>query len=83
MREVAIVGEPDARAALVRVVREAHRPHVVLAGGDGDPDGPAAAAIPLLAGRRPLEGRAAAYVCERFACQAPVGEPAALAALLD
>jgi uncharacterized protein len=80
VREVAIVGSgPDAEA-LVRTVRSAFRPHVVLAGGPGDEDG---SQVPLLADRHPVEGRPAAYVCERFACQAPVTEPDALAALLD
>jgi len=78
VREVAIVGEPDDAAPLVRTVRSAFRPHVVLAGGDADGE-----VVPLLSGRRPVDGRAAAYVCERFACQAPVTEPEALAALLD
>ena len=74
VREVALVG--DDREPLERVVREAFRPHVVLAGGtDGD--------VPLLAGREPVDGRAAAYVCERFACQRPVTEPDELRALLD
>ncbi len=79
VHEVAIVGEADdpaGAAALVRVVRSAFRPHVVLAGGPAD-------GIELLAGRGAVDGHAAAYVCERFACQAPVTEPAALAALLD
>ena len=80
VHEVAIVGKPDDRAPLVRIVRGASRPHVVLAGGSGDGDG---AQVPLLVGRGPVDGRAAAYVCERFACQAPVTDPAALAALLD
>ena len=62
--------------ALARVVRERLRPHAVLAGGD--PDG-----VPLLEGREPVDGRATAYVCERFACQRPVTEPDALRALLD
>jgi uncharacterized protein len=77
VREVAIVGpEPE---PFVRVVRSALRPHVVLAGADAP--GPAAA-VPLLAGRAPLDGATAAYVCERFACQAPVAESAQLAGLL-
>ena len=74
VREVAIVG-PDA-APLERVVRTGFRPYIVLAGGE--PDG-----VPLLAGREPVEGRAAAYVCEHFACQRPVTAPGELAALLD
>ena len=73
VREVALVG-PGAEP-LERVVRSRFRPHLVLAGGEpGD--------VPLLAGREPVDGRAAAYVCERFACQRPVTEPEELEALL-
>jgi uncharacterized protein YyaL (SSP411 family) len=79
VREVAIVGDGPDADALVRTVRGAYRPHVVLAGASAP-----AAEPPLLAGRSAgATGGAAAYVCERFACQAPVTEPAALAALLD
>ena len=56
-------------------MRAEFRPHVVLAGGDGD--------VPLLEGRGAVDGRAAAYVCEHFACQRPVTEPDELRALLD
>jgi uncharacterized protein YyaL (SSP411 family) len=73
VKEVAIVG-PDA-APLERVVRAEFRPHLVVAGGP--PDG-----VPLLEGREPVDGRAAAYVCEHFACLRPVTEPDELAALL-
>ncbi|HUF84911.1 MAG TPA: thioredoxin domain-containing protein [Acidimicrobiia bacterium] len=38
---------------------------------------------PLLANRPLVDGRATAYVCERFACQQPVTDPAALRAQLD
>jgi hypothetical protein len=73
VREVALVG--DGREPLEQVVRETFRPYVVLAGGA--PDG-----VPLLEGRTPVDGRAAAYVCEHFACQRPVTEPDELRALL-
>jgi uncharacterized protein YyaL (SSP411 family) len=74
VKEVALVG--PAPEALERVVRGRFRPHLVLAGGEpGD--------VPLLAGREPVDGRAAAYVCERFACQRPVTEPGELEALLS
>jgi uncharacterized protein YyaL (SSP411 family) len=73
VREVALVG-PDVRP-LERVVRDAFRPHLVLAGGE--PDG-----VPLLEGRAPVDGRPTAYVCEQFACRAPVTEPGELEELL-
>jgi uncharacterized protein YyaL (SSP411 family) len=73
VREVAIVGpSPE---PLLRVVRSAFRPHMVLAGGA--PDG-----VPLLEGREPVDGLAAAYVCEHFVCKAPVTTPEELATTL-
>ena len=74
VKEVALVG--DETGPLERVVRSRFRPHVVVAGGAQD-------GIPLLAGRDPVDGRAAAYVCENFACQAPVTEPGELETLLN
>ena len=74
VKEVALAGEDT--GALERVIRAQFRPHVVLAGGE--PDG-----VPLLEGRAPVDGKAAAYVCERFACKAPVTEPDELASLLS
>jgi uncharacterized protein YyaL (SSP411 family) len=75
---VALVGEGEDRGGLERVVRSALRPHLVLAAGPGG----GAGRVPLLEGREPVSGRAAAYVCEGFACRAPVTEPAELEALL-
>jgi uncharacterized protein len=74
VKEVALVG--DDLQALERVVRGEFRPHLVLAGGV--PDG-----VPLLRDRTPVNGRPAAYVCEHFACQAPVTEPEELERLLS
>ena len=74
VKEVALVGHE--LRPFERVVRGAFRPHVVLAGGES-------AGVPLLEGRTPVEGRAAAYVCEHFACRAPVTEPEELERLLS
>jgi hypothetical protein len=38
--------------------------------------------VPLLRDRVADDGKALAYVCERFACQLPVGKPEELAAQL-
>jgi uncharacterized protein len=78
-REVALAGAPEGVAALAAVVRETLRPNVVLAAGPGA-DG---TAVPLMEGRTPVDGRAAAYVCENFACRMPVTDAAELRALLD
>ena len=77
-REVAIVGPQVDADALARVVRDAYRPRVVLAGGPAADE-----AVPLLEGRTPVGGDAAAYVCERFACKRPVTGPVELARILD
>jgi uncharacterized protein YyaL (SSP411 family) len=82
VREVALVGEE--LELLDRAVRARFRPHLVVAGtrtpeGAGEGEG----SPPLLHGRTAVDGRAAAYVCERFACRRPVTEPEELAALLD
>jgi uncharacterized protein YyaL (SSP411 family) len=76
VKEVAIVGPSTGAGELLRVVRGAFRPHLVLATGEAD-------GVPLLEGRGPVDGHAAAYVCERFVCQAPVTSPDDLAAALS
>lgn len=75
VREVALAGQDP--SALARVVRGAFLPHVVLAGGDG------AEEVPLLAGRTPVNGEPAAYVCQNFTCQLPVTTPEELSKSLQ
>jgi uncharacterized protein len=68
-RELAIVGPVDSEVA--RAALASWEPNTVVAVGPAE-------AVPLLAGKGLVDGRAAVYVCERFACQAPVTDPAHL-----
>jgi uncharacterized protein YyaL (SSP411 family) len=81
-QELAIIWPDDANQALpfVSVVRGQYLPHLLLAGG---PEGDGAGQTPLLAGRPALQGRATAYLCERFVCQAPTTDPDELAAQIE
>ena len=81
--EIAIVGDLASHETreLLRVVYETYRPSKVVAVGLPNDDGEAA--VPLLAGRRQLDGRATAYVCQHFACQAPVTDPEELRAQVE
>ena len=75
-REIAVVGPPDEPAT--RKLREAvlgrFDPNAVFAFSSGTSD-PAAERVPLLAGKEVVDGRPAVYVCENFACGAPVTRP--------
>jgi uncharacterized protein len=85
-QEVAIAGpRDDAWRELTGEVWRRFLPNAVLAAADPeDPaDSGAIAAVPLLGGRRAVDGRPAAYVCRSFVCRRPVTSAADLAAELD
>jgi uncharacterized protein len=63
---VASVGGADSEVA--RAVLRAFDPNAVVAFGP-------AKGVPLLDGKGLVNGQAAVYVCERFACQAPITDP--------
>jgi uncharacterized protein len=68
-RELAIVGGPESDVA--RAALRSFDPNAVVAFGPGD--------VPLLEGKTLVDGKPAVYVCERFACRAPVTDPANIA----
>ena len=83
VREVALVspangaGSSERVAPLADVVHSGFRPHMVVAGGPEGTEEPE-----LMRQKQAVEGQPAAYVCENFACKAPVTDPGDLAAAL-
>ena len=68
-RELAVIGTPDTEVA--RAALATFDPNAVVAFGPSED-------VPLLQGKDFVDGRPAVYVCENFACQAPITEAAAL-----
>jgi hypothetical protein len=68
-RELAIVGGPDTDVA--RAALRGFDPNAVVAFGPADD-------VPLLEGKTLVAGKPAVYVCERFACGAPLTDASAL-----
>jgi uncharacterized protein YyaL (SSP411 family) len=62
-REIAVIGPPEAEVA--RRELAPFDPNAVVAYGPSEE-------VPLLRGKDYVDGRPAVYVCENFACQAPV-----------
>jgi len=80
--ELAVIGSPaDPQASeFLEVVRTRYLPNRLLAVAL---PGPRRVAMPLLRDRRAIDGKATAYLCEGFVCQAPTTEPSELARQLD
>lgn len=74
-REVAIIGDPDSpdSRALIDTIFAKFRPNLIIAAGETN------SSVPLLKNRTQLDGKATAYVCQRFVCKQPVNTPEALA----
>ncbi len=81
-REAAVVGLPEdpATAVLHRTALLSTAPGLAVAvGAPPLASDPTAVEVPLLANRPLADGRAVAYVCRGFVCDAPTTDPAELA----
>jgi len=79
--QVVVAGDPEQEdtKALMRAARRLSQPNLILTPlwpGTVLPDGHPAA------GKGPVNGQAAAYVCRNMACSLPVADPVELAAML-
>jgi uncharacterized protein YyaL (SSP411 family) len=70
-RELAIFAEPEDE--LARAALDPWQPNAVVAFGPAE-------GVPLLEGKARVDGKPTVYVCENFACRAPVTETARLSA---
>jgi hypothetical protein len=71
VQEFAVIGDRGSpmTADALSLIRQGFRPNKVVAWGDGSPD---TTAVPLVAGKTTPPGEVSVYVCERFACRAPL-----------
>ncbi len=70
--------------AVLEAISTPFLPHKVVAPASADQARSLAGTTPLLADRPAIEGRTTTYICEHFACRAPVeGVAGVEAALLD
>jgi uncharacterized protein YyaL (SSP411 family) len=82
-KEIVIAGAADADATrtLVTTVRHRYLPRTVLALHPPS-DGAIEALIPFLKTQTMIDGKPAAYVCEKYVCKLPTGDPKKLEELL-
>jgi uncharacterized protein YyaL (SSP411 family) len=82
-REVAFIGRiwdassPNALDALINTAWRTYAPNTVFARllEDNNDAAQITKRIPLLDGKKSLDGKPAAYVCKNYACQAPTDDP--------
>ncbi len=85
-KQIVIAGAPGAgdTVAMLRLVHDRFLPHKIVLLADGaEGQKRLAQWLPFVEPMSRKDGRATAYVCENFTCQAPTSDPSAAAKLLD
>ncbi len=85
LKEVAIVGlrGDESTETMLKTVRRGFFPNAVFAFAYEDEVDAVSKAVPLLAGRKAVDGKATAYVCKLGTCLLPTTSPEDLENLLD
>lgn len=73
--ELAFVGEADELRALRHAVADQYLPNRIVATGHPT----TRSSLPLLAGKQPVGGKPALYICRNFSCREPVTDPRSVA----
>ncbi len=83
-QQITVVREKDSGGVsdLERAVATRYLPFALTFGLDAKEQGALSAVVPLVAAMKPVSGRAVAYVCRNFTCQAPVTSVSELEKLL-
>jgi len=83
--EIVIAGDRDSEATrnLLKIARARFMPRNVILQHASNHSGKVERLVPFIAGQKPLNGKATAYVCQNYACNLPVTSPAELEALLS
>jgi uncharacterized protein len=85
-REIVIAGrrEEEDTQKMLRIVHQTYLPHSIrLFHPEGEEGEAIERLVPFIREQKALEGHATAYVCEHYACQAPVTDAEQLLALLS
>jgi uncharacterized protein YyaL (SSP411 family) len=82
LQQVVLVGGASERATLARVIARKYLPFVLTVNLSDEHRERLGSRMPLVAAMKAPTTGAAAYVCKDFACQAPVGDAAALEGML-
>ena len=65
-------GQTSGGEALARAVAREYLPFAIVLRVSAERQRPLAGSLPFIASMRPIDGAAAAYVCQRFTCRQPV-----------
>ena len=83
--EVVIAGDPDSpdTKEMLHRLRDGYFPNLVILLRPADPDDALFDLVPVIREQQPVEGKAAAYVCRNFQCEAPTTDAAEMIELLQ